>query len=118
MDVWHATPSHADVFLSSYSYIADNVQPLFHRPLPPSSLFNYSLAHLNSTYHTSYHSLSDISELIAGLRSQAPNLITRSTYGYSYEGRPLEVVHVRNESAQTKASVVVVGSQHAREVFN
>jgi hypothetical protein len=117
-DVWHAGLSHADVFHPSAAPSgAARVQPIFLAATPPPpTRFDYALEHLNSSYHASYHRLGDINDLVAGLERQAPELVSRVTYGHSFEGRPLEVVHVRNASAQTKASVVVIGSQHAREV--
>jgi hypothetical protein len=81
--------------------------------------FDYDLTALNTSYHASYQPLTNVSSFSHTLASLHPELVSVSTYGYSYEGRPLEVVRIADQARNRTMGVrpvVVVGPMHAREV--
>jgi hypothetical protein len=123
LDVWLATPERADVFVRPPHTppAGASSTSLISLPAPiPSGLQDDedlpALAHLNSSFHSAYHPLGALGAFARALEEMAPDLVSRRTYGYSAEGRALEVLHVRDGAKGANASVLVAGSPHAREV--
>lgn len=81
----------------------------------------------NSTFHSSYHSLSEIENFISGLAKEHPDLVELISIGRTGEQREMTVVKISDTtravphgkngaSLKPKGAMVIVGAQHAREV--
>jgi hypothetical protein len=149
-DIWDHNATHGDVFVpssidsSSFSFptVLDKdgfkfttksheisfPPPTSPSPSAPSSTHpskisaptidsDNDLTALNTTYHAFYQPLTDVSSFSHTLASLHLELVS---YGYSYEGRPLEVMRIVDSEARNRTMrvrpVVEIGPMHAREV--
>lgn len=79
----------------------------------------------DSAFHSSYHRLSEIQDFISDLARDHPDLIEVSSIGRTAEQREMTVLKISNTpksepngtSLRHKGAVVIVGAQHAREVW-
>ena len=145
LDIWHATPSYIDIF-----------SPLDAPPLPPTlqslphittqiSAPVISTNHLktdwnlssleNTTFHDSYHPLSQIENFMRDLADTHPQIAHLNILGRTAEGRDIFGLTIstglyddehketkkkkkkRLRKQREKLSFVIQGAQHAREVL-
>ncbi|KAI0055428.1 peptidase M14 [Artomyces pyxidatus] len=147
-DVWQVTHSHVDIYfpdaahapdwlLNPYTdFIHNNTnspepeRPLSRFPVPPTNQSVGSLT--NSTFHASYHSLSDIYDFIRDLAAEHPHQISVVPLGHTGEGRELFALEISSSSfakyrshdqnlqaplvaATEPLGFLISGAQHARE---
>lgn len=81
-----------------------------------------------SIFHSSYHPLPEIQDFVSDLANEYSDLIELLSIGRSAEQREITVLKISNtkkpepdwkdgESFRPKGSVVIIGAQHAREVW-
>jgi hypothetical protein len=81
----------------------------------------------NSTFHSSYHPLSEIEVFISDLAKEHPDLVETISIGRTGEQREMTAVKISDStksapggkngaSLKAKGTVVIIGAQHAREV--
>lgn len=79
----------------------------------------------DSAFHSSYHPLSEIQDFISDLARDHSDLMEVISIGRSAEQREMTVLKISNSpksepngtSLRRKGAVVIVGAQHAREVW-
>ncbi|OBA19591.1 Zn-dependent exopeptidase [Metschnikowia bicuspidata var. bicuspidata NRRL YB-4993] len=96
-----------------------NTEPIFAAQLTPGMLALEKLHVLSEVFFKQFRPLSSINAWLALLQQTYPDIITLETIGQTYEGRPLQVVHLLipsdNTSHDEKRTIVVTGGVHARE---
>jgi len=85
----------------------------------------WSTSFSDSAFHSSYHRLSEIQDFISDLARDHPDLMEVTSIGRTSEQREMTVIKISNTpksepngtSLRRKGAVVIVGAQHAREVW-
>jgi extracellular matrix protein 14 len=132
LDVWHATPDHIDIYFPSNSTRSPIKLPFEDFPMldfQPAQTVNptaWNTSFSTSTFHSSYHPLSEIQDFISDLAKEHPDLMEVISIGRTSEQREMTVLKISNPansmpnqkngaSLRNKGSVVIMGAQHARE---
>ncbi|MEV4570868.1 M14 family zinc carboxypeptidase [Nonomuraea sp. NPDC049419] len=83
------------------------------RPAPPSSVGALDFPPADSAYHNYAEMTAEINALVAA----RPDIVSQTTYGTSYEGRPLRLVKISDNvgADENEPEVLFTAHQHARE---
>ncbi|KAF8799186.1 peptidase M14 [Phlegmacium glaucopus] len=144
LDIWHATPSYVDIFspldapplpseMRTLPHITTQISVPITTPIPLTT--NWDLHSLeNTTFHDSYHPLSQIESFMQELADAHPNTARLISIGRSAQGRDIFglTISARDKSEKDhgkknkrkkritrkhreKLGFVIQGAQHARE---
>ena len=126
LDLWQLTPDHLDVYSSSSvlpGALADHPHSKTQIHLPrfrPSDGSDSDLSSIeNSTFHSSYHPLSDINKFMHDIANLHPDIVNLVPLGHSGEAREMYAMSISRKSENTprrKLGFLISGAQHAREV--
>lgn len=84
-------------------------------PAVTTLMSDISLAAVNSTWFTAYHSYADHLSYFKNLAAKYPSNVEVVTSGTSLQGNAITGVHLYGTSKGTKPAVVFHGTVHARE---
>ncbi|KAL7874086.1 hypothetical protein SRHO_G00050560 [Serrasalmus rhombeus] len=111
----HVPASHSDmVFIMldqsgiNYEVLIDDLQAAVDGQLDSST-------HTRSHDYTKYNNWNTIQDWVISITSANPTLISRTTIGNTYEGRPMHLLKIGKSSTSTKPAIFMDCGIHARE---